>query len=233
MADTGVMNARRTSFRLLTACIACIACVACVACVAAAAAIAAGPAAAQGVKVPIKVFHGRDGSAAALVELRIGTGHGYFVIDTGAEKSLIDSRVAKLLHLRAVGHKQRFCGVGGCDHANRLVQVRDWSIGGLTLPATRMAQSRFLQLFPGSVIAAGLLGADVLSAYGKVNIDWAAGVMTLGDGTPAPPPAPAPKQPGADSGGSSPTPGNPGSPGSGIIAFDQPANGSAVRAPAT
>ena len=72
------MNARGVPIRLVAACLACIACVA-------AAAVAAGPAAAQGVRVPIKVFRGRDGAAAALVQLRIGTTHGYFVIDTGAE----------------------------------------------------------------------------------------------------------------------------------------------------
>lgn len=187
--------------------------------------------AAVGGSVPIKVFRGPDGAVAAVVQLRIGNAHGYFIVDTGAQKSMIDTAVAKYLRLPAIGRRRRICGVGGCAPATRLVRVTDWSAGAVALPTTRLARSRFLVRFPNSIIAAGLLGADVLSAYGHVNIDWARSVMTLGDATAtAPPPTPPLPSKTGDSGATpapspqpspaNPSPDNPSpaTPGAGLVA---------------
>ena len=175
-------------------------------------AIAAASASAQtvlpGGQVPIKVFHSRTGAAAVLVPISIGHGHGYFILDTGAEKSLIDRRVAKQLGLRAVGRKHVICGISGCDRPTRSVSVPGWQIGGVALPATHLAQGSLLQLFPGPTVAAGLLGADMLSAYGKINIDFANSMLTLGDGNPI---APAPSAP-------APSTPAPSTPGAGLVA---------------
>jgi hypothetical protein len=180
-------------------------------------AVAAASASAQSVlpggKVPIKVFHSRTGAAAVLVPVSIGQHHGYFILDTGAEKSMIDKRVAKKLRLRQVGRRHILCGISGCNRPTRSVNVAGWQLGSVALPATNLAQGDMLELFPGPTLAAGLLGADMLSAYGKVNIDFANSVLTLGDGNPiAPPP------PGGQPSPSAPPAAAPAAPGSGVIA---------------
>jgi hypothetical protein len=180
-------------------------------------AVATASASAQSVlpggKVPIKVFHSRTGAAAVLVPIKIGSGHGYFILDTGAEKSMIDKRVAKELKLRQVGRKHILCGISGCNRPTRSVSVAGWQLGNVALPATNLAQGDMLELFPGPTVAAGLLGADMLSAFGKINIDFANSLLTLGDGNPiAPPPPSGQPSPGAPA--SPPT----AAPGSGLIA---------------
>jgi Aspartyl protease len=174
------------------------------------AAVAAASASAQSVQpggqVPIKVFHSHTGAAAVLVPISIGSRHGYFILDTGAEKSMIDRHVARQLGLRPVGRKHVLCGLTGCNRPRRSVNVTGWQLGTVALPPTHLAQGDLLALFPGPTIAAGLLGADMLSAYGKINIDFTNSLLTLGDGNPmAPPP-------------SAPAPSTPGSPGSGLVA---------------
>lgn len=166
-----------------------------------------------GGKVPIKVFHSsKSGAAAVLVPVRIGKGYGYFILDTGAQKSMIDGRIARRLGLRPVGHKHTLCGITGCGRPTRAVNVSDWSLGDVALPATHLDQGTLLALFPGPTLAAGLLGADMLSAYGKINIDFAQALLTLGDGNPIAAPTPTP----------TPTPGGqasqPAAPGSGLVA---------------
>jgi hypothetical protein len=162
-----------------------------------------------GGKVSIKVFHSRTGAAAVLVPITIGGHHGYFILDTGAQKSMIDKRVAKRLRLRQVGRRHILCGIAGCNRPTRSVNVAGWQLGSVALPATNLAQGDMLALFPGPTLAAGLLGADMLSAYGKIDIDFANSLLTLGDGNPiAPPP------PGAQPAPSSP----PAAPGSGLVA---------------
>jgi hypothetical protein len=170
---------------------------------------------APGGTVPIKVLHGRSGSAVILVRIRIGTRYGYFVVDTGAEKSLIDSRAAKYLKLPASGRKQRMCGITGCAGASRPVHVGDWSAGEVRLPATSLARTRFLVLFPGPIIASGLLGSDVLSTYGQLAIDFAHSQMTLG--TPGVPATPSPDPTGTAAPPSAGAPGTQ-SPGAGLVA---------------
>ena len=166
-----------------------------------------------GGKVPIKVFHSPTGAAAVLVPISIGSHHGYFILDTGAEKSMIDKRVAKQLKLRQVGRRHTLCGISGCNRPTRSVNVPGWQLGGVALPSTNLAQGDMLELFPGPTLAAGLLGADMLSAYGKINIDFANSVLTLGDGNPIAPPPPS-GQPSPSPPASSP----PAAPGSGLIA---------------
>jgi hypothetical protein len=180
-------------------------------------AVAAASASAQSVlpggKVPIKVFHSRTGAAAVLVPISIGHHHGYFILDTGAQKSMIDQRIAKQLGLPAVGRKHILCGIAGCNRPTRSVNVAGWQLGTVALPATHLAQGDLLALFPGPTVAAGLLGADMLSAFGKINIDFANSLLTLGDGNPiASLPPTAPPSP------SAPAPPTPAAPGSGLIA---------------
>lgn len=148
-----------------------------------------------------------------LVPIRIGSRGGYFILDTGAQKSMIDSRIARRLGLQQVGRKQVLCGITGCGHPTRAVNVPDWSIGGVALPPTHLSQGTLLALFPGPTVAAGLLGADMLSSYGKINIDFAASLLTLGDGNPIAPAAPGTPTPAPGTPATSPT-----SPGSGLVA---------------
>lgn len=176
------------------------------------------PGGAPGGTVPVKILHGHGGSAVILVRIRIGARYGYFVVDTGAEKSLIDSRAAKSLKLPASGRRQRMCGITGCAGATRPVHVGDWSAGEVRLPATSLARARFLVLFPGPIIASGLLGSDVLSTYGQFSIDFARSQMTLGiAGLPTTPGTDTPATPSPPS-PAAPTPPASGAPGAGLVA---------------
>lgn len=97
------------------------------------------------------------------------------LVDTGASTTLIDSGVAAKLKLTRVGRVGRASGVGGIVKVQP-VRLSTWSIGGRALPVSTIGSSRLGS--SGGLI--GLLGSDVLSRFGKVTIDYAAGVMTLG-----------------------------------------------------
>jgi predicted aspartyl protease len=124
--------------------------------------------------VPIKIFRGR-GAVAAVALVRI---HGRlfpFIIDTGAQKTLVDVALARQLHLKTVGKPIKLSGVGCTETASK-VRLSNWSVGGQPLP-TIVATSSSLA---GIGVPAGLLGSDVLSRFGAVTIDYAQGLLTLG-----------------------------------------------------
>jgi predicted aspartyl protease len=142
------------------------------ACVAAMAMGLAGGAQAQ-VVIPLLILKAKQGGRIALAPVEIH-GHRYlFVLDTGAEYTVINTRVARALHLRAFGKPVRSQGVGTA--VGRLVRVGNWALGPQPLPGS-IAVRENLQL-PRRV--AGLLGSDVLSRFGAVLINYANGTLIL------------------------------------------------------
>ncbi|MBV9002556.1 MAG: retropepsin-like domain-containing protein [Solirubrobacterales bacterium] len=123
------------------------------------------------------IVHKAPGGAT--VAIAAVTVHGRvfpFVIDTGAEKTLVDTALARELHLKTVGKPINVSGVG-CSETARNVHLRNWSLGGQSLPNIVATSSN---IAGANGHALGLLGSDVLSRFGAVGIDYAHGQLTLG-----------------------------------------------------
>jgi predicted aspartyl protease len=126
--------------------------------------------------VPLVVLKARDGETLALARVIIH-GRAYpFLIDTGASKTLVDTALARQLHLRTVGRPIKVTGVG-CSETARKVRLSRWSVGGQPLPSI-VATSSTIAGAGGR--AFGLLGSDVLCRFGAIGIDYAHGELTLG-----------------------------------------------------
>jgi Aspartyl protease len=127
--------------------------------------------------VAIKVLkHGKQ--VIALVPVTIdGKGPYTFAIDTGASQSLLDSSVAKKLHVRATGGKHPVAGITDVTSVKTLF-VKHWSVGGVKLPATTIVETN---LPFGNVDGGvqGLLGSDMLSQFDVITIDYDHQVLRL------------------------------------------------------
>jgi Aspartyl protease len=99
-------------------------------------------------------------------------GHGPFplVIDSGASSSQIDAKVASLLHLPSAGMPKKGTGVS-CSTTIHPVKVATWSIGSVALSGQSLGSSS-IPSFGLHKAPAGLLGADVLSRFGAVRLDY-------------------------------------------------------------
>lgn len=126
--------------------------------------------------IPLEILKAKDGETLA-VALVIVHGHPFpFLIDTGSSKTLVDTALARKLHLKTVGRPINVTGVG-CSESARKVRLARWSIGGQALPNI-VATSSMIAGANGK--AFGLLGSDVLSKFGAIGIDYAHAQLTLG-----------------------------------------------------
>lgn len=121
-------------------------------------------------RVRIKVVTTKSRSTVALVPVYVnGRGPYAFALDTGASKSLIDTRLARELGLKSLGRTPKLHGVAGSARGQRIHVVR-WRAGGVGLhPETITSLPLAGENGTGE---AGLLGSDVLSRYGKIAIDY-------------------------------------------------------------
>jgi predicted aspartyl protease len=126
--------------------------------------------------IPLHIIRARDGEVLALAVVVIHGRRFPFLIDTGSSKTLVDVALARQLHLKHVGKPIKVTGVG-CSEAASKVRISSWSIGGQPLPNI-VATSSVIAGADGE--AFGLLGSDVLSKFGTISIDYAAGSLTLG-----------------------------------------------------
>jgi len=125
--------------------------------------------------VPLVILKAPDGETLALARVIV---HGRvfpFLIDTGSAKTLVDTALARKLHLKTVGRPITVTGVG-CSETARKVRLGRWSIGGQKLPNIIATSSTIA----GNGKAFGLLGSDVLSHFGAIGLDYAHGQLTLG-----------------------------------------------------
>lgn len=129
------------------------------------------------INVPIQVQHLLGGGVDILVAVKIaGQGPYTFVVDTGAESSLIDTTVARQLGLQVVGRAHQIGGIGGSERAIP-VSISQWSMGAVRLPASTI-DSAAVQDLSGSATV-GLLGSDVLSQFGNVTINYDLNMLTV------------------------------------------------------
>jgi predicted aspartyl protease len=128
-------------------------------------------------RVPMTVST-EAGQVAELVNVCIdGAGPYPFVLDTGAGQSTIDAGLARRLHLAHAGQSTLFAGVG-CTGTAQPVSVTAWSLEGVDLSAQNLTSATLPQI-GGRGEPVGLLGSDVLSRFGGVRVDFAAGALVL------------------------------------------------------
>jgi hypothetical protein len=129
------------------------------------------------VKVPLTVSV-VAGQVAETVDVCIGSHGPYpFVLDSGSGQSIIDAGLAHRLHLADAGPASGFAGVG-CTGNAQPVSVGSWSLDGVDLASQQLTAATLPQT-GGKGEPDGLLGSDVLSRFGAVRVDFAAGVLVL------------------------------------------------------
>jgi predicted aspartyl protease len=99
-----------------------------------------------------------------------------FIVDTGAAQSQVTDKVVEQLNLKKIGKPVTVTGVG-CTSKAQPVKIDDWSIAGHALPTLTIGSSN-LQVAKGKL--AGLLGSDVWSKFGSIQIDYANETLTVG-----------------------------------------------------
>jgi hypothetical protein len=105
-----------------------------------------------------------------------GQGPYDFALDTGAARSVVDSRVASRLRLPTTGTEQAVTGVSGTSEAVR-VRVTSWRVDTVSLPDATILSLRLPA--GGSPELSGLLGSDMLSRFRTVTIDYQTGTVML------------------------------------------------------
>lgn len=134
--------------------------------------------------VPVKIVHHKS-SVQVLVQLKIHSKPFYFLVDTGASVTLIDSTVAKSLGLAAIGAPGKATTIG-CSAPIQPVALADWSVGSQALPGSLIPSQRteLAGKKIGGIPVAGLLGADLYYLYGTMTVDFKNATMTLGHPAP-------------------------------------------------
>jgi predicted aspartyl protease len=132
----------------------------------------------NGITAPVHVQRDITGSTIVIASVTID-GHGPYplAVDTGASVSILDRSVAESANLPQVGNPEPVAGVGGSQNATP-VQVDSWSVGKITLPAMRIASLSLPEAQKTNGIV-GLLGSDVLSRFGVVQIDYSNGTLVV------------------------------------------------------
>lgn len=109
----------------------------------------------------------------------------YFIVDTGATVTFVDSSIAKSLQLESIGTPGSGTSIG-CTTPVQPVAVSKWSIGGQALPGSVVPSEK--TDFGGKkyqgVPIAGLLGADLYYLYGTTTVDYDAATLSLGKPVP-------------------------------------------------
>lgn len=132
----------------------------------------------NGISAPVKVQRDLNGSTIVVASVMIeGQGPFALAIDTGASVSIVDRSVANQAGLPQVGIPEPVAGVGGSQNAVP-VQVNNWSVGKIQLPSTRIATLSLPDAQKTNGIV-GLLGSDVLSQFGVVQVDYSNSTLVV------------------------------------------------------
>jgi predicted aspartyl protease len=112
-----------------------------------------------------------------------------FVVDTGANVTVISSALAAKLDLRTSG-TMLVHGVGG-SAAAKFTTLTQWSMGNVSMHAEQIETLPPSEFAVGTV-ADGFIGTDVLSRFGAIDIDYNFDALRLAEPEQAFLPAPAP-----------------------------------------
>ncbi len=124
--------------------------------------------------VPMRVLN-QDHTVAALVPVSFAGGPTkYFVLDTGSSRTTVDSGLVASAGLQPTGQKEQI-GAVGCTETTSLVKTGSWAIGDVPLPSDTAYSTPL-----NDIQVQGLFGADELSSFGTVVIDYAGARLLLG-----------------------------------------------------
>jgi hypothetical protein len=127
--------------------------------------------------IPIKVST-VDGQVGVLANICVGEqGPFPFQIDSGSDSVTVTAQLAQKLGLRAVG-KPVEIGGAGCSATEQNASLGAWSLAGIPLQAQKVSTAMLPDL-GGEGEPQGLVGADVLSRFGAVRIDFAKETLTV------------------------------------------------------
>ena len=138
-----------------------------------------------GTRIPVTVST-RQSQVAAVANVCIdGKGPFPFVIDTGAQGTVLTTRLATRLGLTKIGPPV-IIGGAGCSARAQVSKITSWNVAGLTLQPQYVTDLK-IPLFGGRGQPDGLLGSDVWSRFGAMRLDFARGRITVpGPERPAP-----------------------------------------------
>ena len=136
------------------------------------------------VTVPVKLVRTKS-SVQVLVPVTMHSKQYYFIVDTGATVTFLDSTVAKSLQLAAIGTAGSGTSIG-CTSPIQPVALANWSIGGQALPGSVIPSEKtdFAGKKYQGVPIAGLLGADLYYLYGTATLDYRKATLSLGRAAP-------------------------------------------------
>src|SRR6266536_3221566 len=137
-----------------------------------------------GTSIPVTVST-RQSQVAAMANVCInGQGPFPFIIDTGAQGSVVTAALATRLGLPKIGPPV-LIGGAGCSARAQVSMTSAWNVAGLALQPQYVTYLK-IPLFGGRGQPDGLLGSDVWSRFGAMRLDFARGRVTV----------PGPEQPG-------------------------------------
>jgi predicted aspartyl protease len=128
--------------------------------------------------IPIRVVSGPGGVFAFAKVYIGGKGPFAFTVDTGASHSVVDFDVVRKLGLETIGDPVIVTGITCRGEAGRL-QMGKWRAHRVALPA-REIQTIDMPEPGGGIEIDGLLGSDVLSAFGAITVDYESERLLLG-----------------------------------------------------
>jgi Aspartyl protease len=129
------------------------------------------------ITIPIEVFRYRDYVEPIIQMCFDGKGPYPMALDTGAADSVITTRLARRLGLKPVSSPFRVRGAG-CTIEGRAYGLEGASVGGVELEGGDVAAID--APWKGANGPMGSLGADILSRFGSVKIDYRRETLTLG-----------------------------------------------------
>ena len=126
--------------------------------------------------LPVKVVAERNLAWTFVGVCINGLGPYSFVVDTGAEVSLLDSTVAKQV---AFAHQTKTFTQDsfGCRVSSSFAEMTSWSIGPRSVRPEPMLVGTLAN--PEAPGLAGLIGSDVLSSFGAVRFDFTHQTLTV------------------------------------------------------
>ena len=106
-----------------------------------------------------------------------GKGPYRLIVDTGSTISALVPEIAEAVRLPDIGVPRRADGAL-CKTTAQRVRITNWSIGPVRLAPQEIVSARFPGLATESG-AVGILGADVLSRFGAVTINYSLGDLLI------------------------------------------------------
>ncbi len=137
----------------------------------------AKPAGGGSTAIPVTVS-ARHGQVVAMANVCVnGRGPFPFLIDTGADGSVMTTSLAKRVGLTATGPPIAIGGAGCAAEAYRS-HVAKWSVAGLPLLPQDVTYLD-VPLFGQKGEPDGVIGSDVWSRFGAMRLDFARGIITV------------------------------------------------------